>query len=630
MTGSPGLGTEAASTEPALAPTDPGTPWRPIGDYGLLSDCHSAALVSMAGSVDWLCFPRFDSPAVFGRLLDGGAGHWSIQPEAPFRSMRRYVEDSLVLETTFVTAQGTATLSDALIFDNSERGHDIGRTAPHVVARVLEVTEGLVDMAVEFKPRPEYGVVRPRIEYSERVLVSRGGADVLFLDGPRPDEIDDGTATWMLHLQAGDQVGFALHHRPRWSPDAERWSDRKIRHRVADTVKAWQSWAELHQRYDGPAQAQVRHSGRILQALTYQPTGAVVAAATTSLPEVVGGSRNWDYRYSWIRDASFTLKALWIAACPEEAGRFLSWIIETVGTSLHQADKLQIMYGIGGEHDLSERELPHLSGWRDSAPVRVGNGAWNQTQTDIYGELLDAVLVYRSKLDAPSPTTCRFLTDVAERSSVAWKEPDAGIWEMRGEPRHHLYSKVMCWVALDRAIQLADWLQATDRVPDWEVSRAEIREAIEQRGWNDQVGSFTQSFDSDELDAAVLMLAITGFLPPDDPHMSATIDAVATGLAAPNGLIFRYTNDDGLAGTEGTFLMCSYWLVECLAARGDTDAAGELFARANACANDLGLLSEETDVTTGELIGNFPQAFSHGRAGQRRRRPRPRDHSTGP
>ncbi|MGI8752924.1 MAG: glycoside hydrolase family 15 protein [Acidimicrobiales bacterium] len=588
-----------------------GATWRPIGDYGLLSDCQSAALISIAGSVDWLCFPRFDSPAVFGRLLDIDAGHWSIRPEAPFRSRRRYVEDSLVLETTFVTAQGTATLSDALIFDHSERGHDIGRTVPHAMARIVEVTEGLIDMIVEFRPRPEYGIVRPRMEYSERVLVSRGGADVLWLDGPSPDEIEEGTASWMLPLEIGNQVAFALHHSRRWSPEPEHWSDRKIRHRLADTVRAWQSWAELHQRYDGPAQAQVRHSGRILQGLTYQPTGAVVAAPTTSLPEEVGGSRNWDYRYSWIRDASFTLKALWIAACPEEAGRFLSWIIETVGTSLHQADKLQIMYGVGGEHDLSERELPHLSGWRDSRPVRVGNGAWDQTQTDIYGELLDAVLVYRSKLDAPSPTTCRFLTDVAERAVVAWQDPDAGIWEMRGKSRHHLYSKLMCWVAVDRAIQLADWLQATHRVPDWEASRSRIRHAIEQRGWNEQIGSFTQSFNSDQLDAAVLMLAITGFLPADDPRMSATIDAVATGLEAPNGLIYRYTNDDALAGSEGTFLLCSYWLVECLAARGDVDEAAELFDRANACANDLGLLSEETDTRTGELTGNFPQAFSH-------------------
>lgn len=378
-----------------------------------------------------------------------------------------------------------------------------------------------------------------------------------------------------------------------------------------DTTKAWQSWAELHQRYDGPAQAQVRHSGRILQGLTYQPTGAIVAAATTSLPEEVGGSRNWDYRYSWIRDASFTLKAPWVAACPEEAGRFLAWIIGTVGTSLHHAHDLQIMYGVGGEHDLSERELPHLSGWRNSRPVRVGNGAWNQTQTDIYGELLDAVLVYREKLDTPSAATCRFLTDVADRAALAWKDPDAGIWEMRGELRHHLYSKLMCWVALDRALQLADWLGATDRVEEWEANRAQIRDAIESRGWNSQIGSFSQSFDSDELDASVLMLAITGFLPADDPHMSATIDAVATGLAAPNGLIYRYTNDDALTGTEGTFLLCSYWLVECLAARGNSDQASELFDRANASANDLGLLSEETDSRTGELIGNFPQAFSH-------------------
>jgi GH15 family glucan-1,4-alpha-glucosidase len=358
------------------------------------------------------------------------------------------------------------------------------------------------------------------------------------------------------------------------------------------------------------AQDLVLHSGRVLQGLMYQPTGAIVAAVTTSLPEVAGGIRNWDYRYAWIRDASFTLKALWVAACPEEAGRFLTWIIETAGSSLQSGNGLQIMYGVGGEHDLAERELDHLAGWNGSHPVRVGNGAWKQTQIDIYGELLDAVLLFRSELGRPSEAVRQFLIDIADRAAASWSLPDAGIWEMRGEKRHHLYSKLMCWVALDRALQLNDWLQTKD-LEAWEKARTEIRQEILSRGWNESAGSFTQCFDGTDLDASSLMLAITGFLHVEDPKMAATIDRVAECLSAPNGLLYRYTNDDNLAGDEGCFVLCTYWLVECLAARGDYGRAMELFNQINAYANELGLLSEEVQPGSGRLMGNFPQAFSH-------------------
>lgn len=584
---------------------------RAISDYAMLSDCHSAALVSGEGSIDWLCFPRFDSPSVFGRLLGPGAGHWFIRPAYEFDVRRRYLEGSLVLETQYTARSGMAVLTDALLFERHERGHDVGARAPHILVRTVDVTEGAMDLVAEFCPRPEYGIVQPRLEYTGGMVLSHGGADLLSLSGPIPDGLDDGIASWTMHLDRASRATFALAHTKRWTSEPERWSERKARRGLEDTVKGWQSWSELHQRYEGPAQGLVRHSGRVLQGLTYQPTGAVIAAPTTSLPESIGGTRNWDYRYAWIRDASFTLKALWVAACPEEAGRFLTWIIETAGTSLRQQHGLQIMYGVGGEHDLSERELVHLPGWRDSRPVRVGNGAWDQTQVDIFGELLDAVLIYRSHLGRPSPTMRQFLLDVAEFVEAAWEKPDAGIWEVRGEPRHHVYSKLMCWVAVDRAIQLADWLDAADRVPGWEATRADIRAAILERGWNDSIGSFTQCLDDDQLDASALMLAITGFLPANDPRMAATIDCVAQHLSAPCGLIYRYSNDEGPAGDEGTFLLCSFWLVECLAARSDTVGATDLFERATACANDVGLLSEEAEPTTGELIGNFPQAFSH-------------------
>jgi len=584
---------------------------RSIADYGLLSDCHCAALVSGEGSIDWLCLPRFDSPSVFGRLLDADAGHWSIKPSAEFDVRRRYLDGTLVLETQFATADGMVMVTDALIFDRHERGHEIGLNASHVLARVAEATEGTVELDVEFRPRPEYGLVSPRLEALDGLVVSHGGADVLCLSGPAPVEIGDSGARWRIVLGAGERVAFALKHSQRGAPVAPAWSGREIRKRLDDTVAAWQSWSKLHQRYRGPAEELVALSGRVLRGLTYQPTGAIIAAPTTSLPERVGGARNWDYRYCWIRDASFTLDALWVAACPDEAARFVGWILETAGTSLHAAHGLQIMYGVGGEHDLSERELPHLAGWRGSRPVRVGNGAWNQVQIDIYGELLDAVAHLKDQIGAPDESTCAFLADVADAAAAAWSQPDSGIWEGRGEPRHHLYSKLMCWVALDRAVRLAEWSDRAERAASWAASRDEIRAAIVEHGWNETMGCFTQYFGGDIVDSSALMMAITGFLPVDDPKMLATIERVAADLAAPCGLLYRYSGDDGLDGGEGVFIICTYWLVQCLAMAGQSERAGELFERVTAYANDLGLLSEEADPATGELMGNFPQAFSH-------------------
>ena len=584
---------------------------RSIADYGLLSDCHSAALVSGEGSIDWLCFPRFDSPSTFGRLLDPDAGHWSINPVAEFDVRRRYLPGSLVIETQFATAIGMVMITDALIFNYKERDHDIGADAPHVLVRVAEVTEGTVELEADYAPRPEYGLVRPRLELVDGVVVSHGGADVLCLAGPPPTEMTAGRARWRIVLNKGERVAFALQHGRRWLPLPESLAAKEIAKRLDDTVVGWQSWSKQHQRYEGPAEELVHLSGRVLRALTYQPTGAIIAAPTTSLPEKVGGTRNWDYRYCWLRDASFTLDALWVAACPEEAGRFVQWIIETAGSSLGQESGLQIMYGVGGEHDLTERELPHLAGWRGSRPVRVGNAAWNQTQIDIYGEVLDAVVRLKDQIGTLPEIGCAFLADMADAAAAAWGRPDAGIWEARGEPRQNLYSKLMCWVALDRAVILAEWIGRPDKAGYWEASREEVRTAILDHGWSEQLGSFTQSFDDDVLDASALMMAITGFLPVEDPRMAATIERIAVDLAAPCGLLYRYTGDDGLDGGEGLFIICTYWLVQCLAAAGQAERAFELFERTTAYTNDLGLLSEEADPATGELMGNFPQAFSH-------------------
>jgi GH15 family glucan-1,4-alpha-glucosidase len=346
----------------------------------------------------------------------------------------------------------------------------------------------------------------------------------------------------------------------------------------------------------------------------YQPTGAIVAAPTTSLPEGIGGERNWDYRYAWVRDASFTLDALWVAACPDEAQKFFSWMTGAVASGIDAGAELQIMFGIGGEHDLSERELPHLEGWRHSRPVRVGNAAWNQRQLDVYGELLDAAYRLRDQLGELDDATKRFLISVADAAAAKWMETDQGIWEVRGEPKDFLYSKLMCWVALDRAMQLAALIGGEDRVDKWAATRDEIRDAILEQGWSDSANAFTQAFGSDELDASNLMMPIVGFLPADDPRMRATIDAIEERLTDEHGLVYRYRveeTDDGLAGEEGTFLLCTFWLAEALALAGEVDRARAVFERAIAFANDVGLLAEEVDETTGELLGNFPQAFSH-------------------
>ncbi len=604
----------------------------PLADYALLSDRHSAALVSLDGSIDWLCFPRFDSPSIFGRLLGDDAGHWSIRATGATQMTRRYLDRTMVLETTFRTPTGTVVITDALAMGDGNRGHELGRGAPHLLLRRATCTEGEVELSLEYVPRPEYGLVHPLLDQVEGGVRAFGGADVLVLSSPLAPTIEQSAVSGQLQLHRGESAGFALHHRKRAETGSVKvWSQSEIEARLGDTVSAWESWSDLHQAYVGPWRDLVHHSGRVLQSLSFAPTGAICAAATTSLPEVVGGSRNWDYRYAWVRDASFTIQALWVAACPDEANEFFDYMTSSAAGSLDRGGDLQIMFGIGGERDLSERELPHLEGWRHSAPVRVGNGAWNQRQLDVYGELLGAV--YRlsdhlfddasrrvgpeadpEKWGAPpdlAPATRRFFVQLADTAARRWQEKDQGIWEIRGEPRDFLYSKLMCWVALDRAVALADRLQVSDRVEAWKQTQAQIADAILTRGWSDRAGAFTQSFGSDELDASNLMLPLVGFLPAGDPRVLATIKATEERLTDERGLVYRYRSHDGLEGEEGTFLLCTFWLAQALAESGQTDRARTVFERAAAFVNDVGLLAEEVDPDSGELLGNFPQAFSH-------------------
>jgi GH15 family glucan-1,4-alpha-glucosidase len=582
-----------------------------INEYALISDCHSAGLVSKSGSIDWLCFPRFDSPSVFGRLLDDAAGHWSLTPAGDHTATRRYHEKSMVLETTFGTAAGEAVLVDAMAVGRNEQGHELGKASPGLVIRELTCTRGNVEFDLDFSPRIEYGLVEPLLSQVEGGLATRGGASILFLSTPIDLEIDGGTACARFRLEEGGRIAFSVEHRMAWEPRLRAWNQQKLTARLDDTEHAWRTWADLHQGYEGPWRELVHHSGRVLQAMTFEPTGAIVAAATTSLPEAVGGERNWDYRYTWVRDASLTLEALWIAACPDEAHRFFEWMTGSVALSLNAEADLQIMFGIGGEHDLSERTLPHLSGWRGSRPVRVGNGAWSQRQLDVYGELLCAARRLKEQLPHLEPEARKFLIQVADTAAGRWREKDQGIWEVRGEPRDFLYSKLMCWCALECAIELAPLLGAEERVEQWTQTRAEIRDAILDKGWSNSAQAFTQAFGSDDLDASNLVMPIVGFIAADDPRMKSTIDAIAARLTDGRGLVYRYLSHDGLEGEEGTFLLCTFWLAQAQAMAGEVDAARETFERAIKYRNDVDLLAEEVEPTSGELLGNFPQAFSH-------------------
>jgi alpha,alpha-trehalase len=601
-----------AATADAISAARPVRGSVPIADYALLADCNTAALVARDGSIDWLCLPRYDSPSVFGRILDEAAGHWSIRPAGAFTSERRYLPGTLVVETTFTAETGTVKLTDALAFAAGQRGHDLGYDAPHELLRSVEGVSGEVELVFELAPRTEYGLVRPLFRMEGDGGRTFGGPNRIGVRAGVPVEIEDVTMRARFTVAAGERIGFSV----RWIPTEAHeppaaTEPEAVAARIEDTVEAWRSWEADHDIYEGPHRELVRLSARVLKGLTYRPTGAIVAAPTTSLPETVGGERNWDYRYSWIRDASLTLQALYIGSCSDEAGEFVSFMTSSAGGGA----SLQIMYGIGGEHDLTERELPHLAGWRDSTPVRVGNGAWGQTQLDVYGELLDALYVYREQLGELHPEIQAFVAYLADMAAARWHETDAGMWEMRGEPRHHLSSKVLCWVALDRAVKLAPALGPYAKESEWTIARDEVRAAILERGWSEARRAYAQSFGSDELDAAQLLMPIVGFLPATDERMRSTIEAIARDLTE-DGLVLRYRseeglNADGLTGEEGTFVICSFWLVSCLAKAGEVERAEQLFAQLSGYANDLGLLAEEIDTANGEQLGNFPQAFSH-------------------
>jgi GH15 family glucan-1,4-alpha-glucosidase len=570
-----------------------------IADYGFLSDCHSAALVDRSGSVDWWCVPRFDSPSVFGRLLGADAGHWVIRPCADFTTERCYVGNSLVLRSVFRTASGEVAVTDALAFAAGARGHDIGLASPHVLLRRVEGLAGAVSMCTELAPRMEYGRTEPHLRAVDGGFEARGGPVQLTCTGTVELQCSDGAARADFEVAKGDRVDFRLAYQPSYSPAAQGGGKEPD---LDDTVAGWESWSALHTTYDGAFPDEVRRSSLVLQGLTFAPSGAVIAAPTTSLPETMGGELNFDYRYAWLRDLCLTIRALWLAACPDEPARLFDWLSHSAGHVRHEL--VQIMYGVAGERDLTEHVLEHLSGFRGSAPVRVGNAAWEQQQLDVFGEVLDAAHLLRDQLGELDAPTRQLLVALADRAADSWQEPDAGMWEARDAQRHYTTSKVMCWVALDRATKLAGGLGEHADPEKWATARDEVRSAILEKAWSDEAGAYTGAFGSDDLDASVLLLPLVDFLPATDERMRATIEAVESRLGN-EVLVRRWPGD------RSGFLICTYWLVECLALCGEPERAEKWFRSATDAANDLGLLSEEGDPDTGELLGNFPQAFSH-------------------
>lgn len=598
-----------------------------IGDYAIVGDCHTSALIARDGSIDWFCPERFDGPAVFCRLLDANkGGSFRIGPAGPFSVERQYKHATNVLETSFTTATGRVRLTDLMpIYQRTagQRGYDVGTF--HQILRLVEGLDGEADLEISFKPTFNYALAETEIQFAPGGAIALAGEQFLTLTCPgvnlEPD--GQGAVRGRLRIQPGERYWIVVS-----STDDERAARNALtpaacEARLAGTIDYWKRWSTFCA-YQGPYRAEVLRSALTLKLLTYEPTGAVIAAPTTSLPEDIGGTRNWDYRYSWLRDSALTLYALMTVGYNDEAADFFYWLDQA--TESDPSPTPQIMYRIDGGRDLHEVKLDHLAGYRGSRPVRVGNAAAGQHQLDIYGEVLrSAYLHYRHQGDhmregqtpsnrqhgvAPPPEVWTLLRDLVGQAAERWPEPDSGIWEVRGGPRHFLHSKLMCWAALDRGIRLAIEHHLDAPLDHWRHTREEIRKAILTRGYNAEIGAFTQSFESKDLDASALAIPRIGFLASSDPRVRSTVERIRAELVW-DGLVCRYRSDDGVRGSEGAFALCTFWLVDALALDGQVDAAHDLFERTIQHANDVGLLSEEIDPTTNELLGNFPQGFTH-------------------
>jgi GH15 family glucan-1,4-alpha-glucosidase len=580
-----------------------------IGDYGMIGDCHSLALVGRDGSIDWLCFPRFDSPSVFARALDPDGGHFRIAPAGATGEVRRsYLPSTNVLTTTFITAEGEVEVTDCMPVHRFELDHPTAVRNHASVLRRVRCRSGRVRVDVDLRPRFEYGSVLPRVtSSSHNCFTVVGGPDALWVRASHELSVDDSRMTGRWELSAGEEAWVEVEWTPAAGSDPHTGiSDHRsdMARRLHDTIGFWEEWLSRCS-YVGDHERRVHRAALVLKALTYAPTGAVVAAGTTSLPEWIDGQRNWDYRFTWIRDATLTLASLALLGYLGEAAAFKGWL-ERTGAG--RPEDLQIMYRVTGERLMPEIELPHLRGHRGSAPVRIGNGAAGQVQLDSLGQLLEAGYLFGRAGGELTVDNAGFLRRVADLTVQSWRRPDQGIWEIRDEPRHFVHSKLNCWMALDRAVRLVEGGRLEGDVDTWRRERDAVASWLRSEGSPD--GWYVQAAGHPLADAATLLVPALGFLPPAHPSVLATIDVIQRDLS--DGVhVHRYRSPDGLAGDEGAFLLCSFWLLDALIHARRLDEAEILLDRLLGLSNDVGLYAEMVDPATGEHLGNTPQAFTH-------------------
>ena len=602
------------------------SPFPPIADYAFLSDCENTCLISAAGSVEWMCVPRPDSPSVFGSVLDRGAGHFRLGPYGvSVPAARRYLPGSLIMETTWQTHTGWLIVRDALVMgpwhDIETRSHTHRRTpmdwdAEHILLRTVRCVSGTVELVMNCEPAFDYARSTATWEYSAGAYseaTARAHTDpdshpALRLTTNLRLGLEGREARARTRLKEGDNAFVAL----SWSTNPSPQTYEEAVDKMWQTSEAWRQWINIGQFPDHPWRAYLQRSALTLKGLTYSPTGALLAASTTSLPETPGGERNWDYRYAWVRDSTFALWGLYTLGLDREADDFFAFIADVSGANNGERQPLQVMYAVGGERELVEEELTHLSGYDNARPVRIGNGAYNQRQHDIWGTMLDSVYLNTKSRENVSDQLWPVLKEQVEEAIEHWREPDRGIWEVRGEPQHFTSSKVMCWVALDRGAKLASLQGSTGHEQKWRVIADEIKADILSNGV-DSRGVFTQRYGDPALDASLLLVPLLRFLPPDDPRVRATVLAIADELTE-DGLVLRYRveeTDDGLSGEEGSFTICSFWLVSALVEIGEVSRARHLCERLLSFASPLHLYAEEIEPRTGRHLGNFPQAFTH-------------------
>ena len=582
--------------------------YKKIEDYGIIGNLDTCALIGVDGSVDWCCFPHIESKSVFAAILDDDkGGSFKISPKDKHESMQEYVENTNVLVTTFTTLGGSvATITDFMPL----KGWDSDKNVSHqAIYRKIRAESGATEFNLEFSPRFDYARSKTRLTIGPEGVIAGDGKEELFLNAKVDFAISDDIARAGFTLNEGDELWTVVLYGHKEPLDRKVCDDLLL-----STTKFWQGWSHSCERkvcvFDGPWHDQIIRSGLILKLLIHQETGSISAALTTSLPEEIGGDRNWDYRYNWIRDASFSVQALFNLGHVTEAKNHLNWFMG-ICTGTKDPAEINILYGLHGEKEQPEEILEHLSGYLDSRPVRIGNGAAGQKQHDVFGELISALYDIGRYDNGLSDDVWIFIKRIVDHCVNVWMKKDAGIWEVRNAEQHFVYSKLMCWVAVDRGIKIAEMMEIDEDLGSWLIERDKIKEAIIERGFNKRLNSFTQSFDGDTLDSTSLLIPVMELLPIDDPMVQGTIEKTLSDLTTEDGLVYRYNGEDGLSGREGTFILCSFWLVDVLAMSGRVEEAEKVFLSVLEHISPLGIFSEEIDPVSKNFLGNYPQAFSH-------------------